>query len=95
MLNENPLSIEISERIGRATLVSLLKIAIDLYKAKALRCKCIDYANKISKKIKAELSLESSRPACPESPFAEAAKRKAYVIRLAKLEASVVCVTRG
>lgn len=85
LLNENPLSIEISERIGRATLVFLLKIAIDLYKAKALRCKCIDYANKISKKIKAELSLESSRPACPESPFAEAAKRKAYVIRLAKL----------
>lgn len=83
--DDGPLSKEIDELLGRGALISLLRIAVDRYRAKLLRCKCIDLANEISKKIKASLSLESSRPSCPESPLVEAMRRKAYIMRLAKL----------
>lgn len=85
LLERNPLSSEINELIGRGPLISLLRVAIERYKAKQLHCKCIDYANKISTKIKNGLALESRRPGCPESPLVDAMRRKAYIDRLAKL----------
>lgn len=85
LLKDNPLSVEIEEIVGRTALISLLRVAITRYKAKALRCKCIALANKITTRVKKSLATESSRPACPISPMVEVARRKAYIGRLASL----------
>ena len=85
LLEDNPLSREIDETIGRENLIRLLRLAIDRFKEKALQCKRIERANEIAKKVRGNLTVESRRPGCPESPMLEAAKRAAYVKRLAKL----------
>ena len=85
LLDDNPLAQEIEETVGRDALIALLRIAIDRYKDKALRCKRIEVANAIAKKIKDSLTIESRRPACPESPLLEAARRLAYIKRLTRL----------
>ena len=85
LLESNPLSEEIDSMIGRESLVALLRIALGRYRAKLLRNTCVKQANEIAKKIRGRLTLKSSRPACPESPLLEIARRQAYVSRLAKL----------
>lgn len=85
LLEDNPLSEEIDAMIGRESLASLLRIALERYRAKLLRNTCAKQANDIAKKIKGRLTLKSSRPACPESPLLEIARRQAYVTRLANL----------
>lgn len=85
LLDENPLSQEIDEVIGRDSLIRLLGIAVARYKVKALKCKRIDMANDIAKTVREGLTVESRRPACPESPMLEAAKRLAFIKRLARL----------
>lgn len=85
LLDEGPISDDIDRILGRDSLIELLSIAMDHYKKKRLRCKCIELANEIAKKIKEGLKLESSRPPCPESPFIEAAMRNACVKRFAHL----------
>lgn len=85
LLESNPLSEEIDSIIGRESLVALLRIALGRYRAKLLRNTCVKQANEIAKKIKGRLTLKSSRPACPESPLLEIARRQAYISRLANL----------
>lgn len=85
LLEKNPLSAEIDTMIGREALVALFRIALERYKAKLLRNTCVKQANEIAKKVKGRLTLKSSRPACPESPLVEIARRQAYVLRLVKL----------
>ena len=85
LLQNNPLTREIDDLVGRENLVALLDIAISRYKEKKLRRECADRANKIAEKIRGELTSESRRPGCPASPFLTAARRFAYVARLAKL----------
>ena len=85
LLESNPLSEEIYTMIGREPLATLLRIALERYKSKLLRNICVKQANEIAKKIRGRLTLKSSRPACPESPLLEIARRQAYVSRLAKL----------
>lgn len=87
LLDDNPLSLEIETILGRDALLDLLRMAIERFKAKALKCKRIDLANSIAKTVRESLTVESRRPACPESPLLEAAKRSAFVKRLARLRA--------
>lgn len=85
LLDENPISSEIEKIVGYDVLVKLFGLALNRYREKALACKCVDKANEIVRLIKDCLTLESRRPACPESPMIEAAKRTQYIGRLAKL----------
>lgn len=85
LLEDNPLSQEIDETVGHENLIRLLRFAIDRFKARELQCRRIERANEIAKKVRNSLTVESRRPGCPESPMLEAAKRTAYVKRLAKL----------
>ena len=87
LLDDNPLSLEIEKVLGRDALVGLLRIAIKRFKSKALKCRRIDLANAIAKTVRESLTIESRRPACPESPLLETAKRSAFVKRLAGLRA--------
>lgn len=85
LLDKNPLSEEIAAMIDRESLIALLYIALERYRAKLLHNACVKQANKIAKEIRSRLTLKSSRPACPESPLLKIARRQAYVSRLAKL----------
>lgn len=85
LLDENPLSKEIEEGIGKDVLVQLFRIALGRFKAKELKRRCAERANEIAKEVRKNLTLESRRPPCPESPLLEAAKRAAYIKRLASL----------
>lgn len=85
LLEKNPLSEEIDTMVGREVLISLFRIALERYKTKLLRDVCVKKSNEIAKKVRGRLTLKSSRPACPESPLLEIAKRQAYVSRLARL----------
>ena len=88
LLEDNPLSDAIEKTIGRENLLTLLRIAIDRFRTKELQCKRIELANEIAKKVRRNLTVESRRPGCPESPMLEAAKRVAYIKRLVKLRAA-------
>lgn len=88
LLDDNTLTDEIESIIGHDRLVELLRVAITAYKRKAMQCKCVDLANEIIGKVKGGLTLESRRPACPDSPLLDAANRIAFIKRLAKLRAA-------
>ena len=87
LLDENPLSKEIEERIGKDILMQLFRVALERFRAKELERRCAELANKIAKEVRKNLTLESCRPPCPESPLLEAANRQAYIKRLANLRA--------
>lgn len=85
LLEDDSFSHEIDEMIGYENLISLLRLAIDRFKEKALKCKRIGLANEIAKRVRDALTVESRRPGCPDSPMLEAAKRAVYIKRLSKL----------
>lgn len=85
LLGDNPLSEEIEKKIGYGPLKELLRIAIERYKQKRLQVLCINKANDIATQMRSALAKKSSRPACPESPMNEFARRQAFIKRLANL----------
>ena len=88
LLGENPLSDDINRIIGEKSLREILYIALKRYKQKRLEAFCADSANEIVSQIKKALANKSSRPACPESPMNNFARRQAYIKRLAALRAA-------
>lgn len=58
LLDDNPLSLEIETILGRDALLDLLRMAIERFKAKALKCKRIDLANSIAKTVRESLTVE-------------------------------------
>lgn len=85
LLDDNPLSRDIEEKIGYGSLKELLRIAIERYKQKRLQVLCIKEANIIATQMRNALAKKSSRPACPDSPMIRFARRQAYIKRLADL----------
>lgn len=85
LLDDNPLSAEIETAIGHDVLVKLLRLAIERYKEKELAGKSAEMANSIASKVRTKLTIQSSRPACPESPMLVAMRRMAFIDRLAGL----------
>lgn len=85
LLDENPLSSEIEREIGAETLKRLLAQAIRKYRDKEIKRRSAERTNDIVRMIKRRLADKSSRPICPVSPFEEAARRRGYIKRFARL----------
>lgn len=89
LLDGNPMSDEIERHLGKQALIDLLKIAIARYKVEAISARCKNEANAIAKDIKEQLTVKSSRPACPSADFDDIAERVVAIERLASFRDAI------